>query len=184
MRSFRRGGFSIIEVLIASAILACCAIPILMMMSQSTRKAHFNEYHVSAQVQAHWLADCLQTLDYQDLLHRASTSSQTAAGLRGLDDDQLKAVGVPMPSLEAQLAPAIARETAHAGFLNHAVGRWAWFKRQAFFREVEPGLGQLVVYIDWRLPNEPASTRHFYVYRRLIARPEVSMMTNATIESS
>lgn len=183
MRRRRTEGFSIVEVLIASAILAFCAVPILVMMSQSTRKAHFNEYHTSAQVQAHWIADCLQTLDYQDLLHRAKASSITAAGLKGLDDDLLRSVGVPVPSLEAQMAPAIARETGHAAFLQYAVDRWKWFTRRAFFREVEPGLGQLVVYIDWRLPNEPETMRHFYVYRRLLARPEVSMMTNAPIEA-
>lgn len=183
MRHRPRSGFSIIEVLIASAILAFCAVPILMMMSQSTRKAHFNEYHVSAQVQAHWIADCLQTLDYQDLLRRAQKASETAAGLKGLNDDQLKSVGVPLPALETQMAPYIAKETLHAPFLEHAVARSKWFGRKAFFREVEPGLGQLVVYLDWRLPNEPPTMRHFYVYRRLLARPEVSMMSNETIEA-
>lgn len=181
-RTRHRRGVSLVEVLVAVAILAFCAVPILTMLGGEQKKAEFNEAHQSAQTQARWSADALQSLDYAHLLAMAAGGGAAPADVPGLGAEGLRELPPARPPLGVLLAPSIAADPAAAPYLNHAAERETFFKKRSFFGEVAPGLGRLVVLVTWSLPGE--KTAHHVVYERLIMRPETSMDCHATIEKS
>jgi len=184
MRRRPARGTSIAEVLVAVSILAYCAIPVVTMLTMEHGKAHFNEFRLNARSQARWSSSALETLDFAHLLALAETSVEDAGGIPGLFDPDLKLVPDLAPPLETELAPYIRKEPGSRAFLEHAVGRDRLFTRRCYFKELAPGLGCIVVHLSWKRPGGRTNDVSYYVHRRLVVRPELSLTTNAKIKTS
>ncbi len=173
-------GMAAVEVLIAMAILALCAIPIMNLIGGEQRQSAFNEFHMLGWSEGCRKAAILRSLDFEHLVALAQASTESAAGVPGIDDKRLRALPPLTPSLGKILTAEAAIDPTHAKLLEHAVGREGFFISQSYFGQIAPGLGLIAVRVTWRLPGKSGPRSQQSVYRRLIARPEISWRCDDT----
>ena len=141
----RRRGTSLVEVLIALAILTFAFVPVVQMTTSTTRQSAFSEFHIFWQARAGRILEKFGQYEYPYLL-----KWRRADGT------------LPVEFTE----PALPVE--YSRMLDH----WAEACR---FEEVEPGLGKLTVTIRWSFPTDrppPGGERaHELVMSRLVSRP-------------
>ena len=146
-RARRRVGFSALEVLFAAAAVGVVAVPLLLMLQTGARTAHLDEFHVLARRRATVLFAAFEAAPYLDVRELARSGP---------------AAGRLHPALEPsaqELPPELLPSACGANETKKIAAR-------AFFRELEPGFGELAVLMTW---DDPAGKqrREFFESRFL-----------------
>jgi len=147
-------GVSLIEVVIALAILGAALLPLVTMYQQQHRVAHVNEFHFVARCRAERMLTALQGLEYATLAALAGRGTVPS----DMPTDRRPAGGRPLPD---SLLPAavelwdLAGPAASADAVELQADRQRCFRSAAFFVDVEPGLlARIVVVVSWKVPGE------------------------------
>jgi len=169
----RARAFTLVELLVAAAIVTAAMIPLVAMFSQQNIQAHFTEQHMLARYRARRMADTYASLEYQTVLGLAARSGDGATAPDGVPADARS-----LPSLLPPMAAALSDVTglqelpAH---LRHLTDKLDLQHEAAFLTGPEPGLARLDVVVTWKLPTDPPNRKpHTLVYSRILTRAEAS----------
>lgn len=155
-----RRGVSAIELVIASALLAAVAVPVLALLSSGHTTAALDELQVVARRRARRAAALLEGTRYDRLLAAATGGPPPVAHPRLAPGS--REVFLPLPADGTDVTLDNLPDEA----LQVYVARVGSMPVQAFVEELEPGLARLAVLASWKEPNSQ-SPRHLVVVRLL-----------------
>lgn len=158
----RRGAVTLVEVLVAFAILGMAILPLLRSGSSVHKRSYFNEYHTIATVRARTLIGLVSQIDF-DVLDRYAVSKGPAG----------TAVGVPLETiLETGWSVQLFADPVAGA---HHVGKLKLFEHDVTWTHEEDDLARVEVRVRWRLPGEESKPAHEVKIARLFSRPEGSI---------
>lgn len=155
MKHLKNPGFTILEILIALAILVICFIPVSSLLRRSSTQTAFNDYYVVAHIRATRILDIFSSHSYEEL---TAMNLQASSG-------NLVNVGNNEPALP----PEYLAKLAPGGYAE-----------VFYFVPVVDGLGKLEVEIRWRFDGVG---EEFKTYRleKLIQRRDHSLYTEVPL---
>ena len=149
MRSKLRAGFTIIEILIALAILVICFIPVSTLLRTSSTQTAFNDYYVVAHIRATRILDIFSSYSFDEL---TAMNSEATHG-------HLVQVGANEPALPPEYE------------IKLAEGSYA---EKFYFTPIEAGLGKLEVVIRWRFRGAGEEFKS-YKLEKLVHKRDLSL---------
>lgn len=151
-------GFSLIEVIIAFALIAVLACPLALSFITQERHLNFCATRVHARLRALRLADTIETMDYDEL--RSHLAGSFSASIPS-----------PLPSFAEE-----ARQTAQE--LKTKLMPMPKFTEAIIYEEVLPGLGRLTITLQWK--DKGGKLRKLKIQRTL-SRSDVSIYQRHSI---
>lgn len=142
--------FSLIEIIVALAILSFCLIPVIVMLQAGTVRSSFNEYQIFVQIRAERIRQIFLSFPYQELLRYSMAPDNP----------------IPIPENEPPMPPEYAAKLDENGYIE------SWF-----FTEDKPGIGTLEISIDWRFTGSHETWRNFTL-KSIICDPKISLLQN------
>jgi len=155
MRKESKNGFTLVEIMIALAILVICFIPVSTLLRTSTIQSAFNDYYVLAHIRATRILDVFSSHSYAELI---DLNNQAKTG-------NLVSVGDNEPALPPEYLSRLAPEG---------------YREAYYFVPVQPGLGKLEVVIQWRFPG-PNKEWKEYKLEKLVHQRDLSLFTEAPL---
>ena len=165
-------GFTLVELLIAAAIVTAAMIPLVALYSQQNMQAHFTEQHMMARYRAQRLADEYDSLEYATIKALAEQTKELGAYPKGISPEA-KLLPSPLKPLEQELKE-LSGLTDLPEDLVHCRDKMSLQQEAVYFHELEPGLGRLEIAIAWRLPTDKQRKTRIFNYYRLITKMDVS----------
>ncbi len=155
----RQDAFSLVEAVVAIAVIAFALIPVVGMFSQENQVAHFTEYHLVARCRAAELLDGASAYGYDKI--KELDSGGNLANL--------------VPSFEVQTL-SLTGKSALPKSWQRRKGMERLFTEELTFEELDGrGLGRLVALVSWRVPNESANVKaHSIRVLRYVSREDIS----------
>lgn len=165
MTGRRRGGFSLLEALLAMAILAGALVPLLRSFMVQSRVAAVSELHLLAGARAHRILEAYAALGYDTLQAQAGGDSGTLPPVLAPVQDELLDL-----ARDYELPPHLAR-------LLSTMDR---FTEVSTFEELDPdGLARIVTLVSWEAPGAAGSRRSLRQVL-VVARGLVAMRARPT----
>ena len=155
MKRVHNPGFTLVEIIIALAILILCFIPVSTLLSSGTIQSSFNDYYVFAHLRATRILDVFSSYSYAELIQ--------------LEQQPRTGNLVPVGTKEPALPPEYLMRLAPEGY------RETWY-----FPVVEPGLGRLEVIIQWRFPG-PNKEWKEYKLEKLVHQRDLSFYAEESL---
>ena len=178
----KREAFSFVEVMMAILIIAFGLGPIILFYQQETRVVHFNEYHLLARYRGRKVLATMAALDYVTIKSLVGKASYPLIGVKNIPAN-LHALPTLVASPRYEL-PVIVDEIELPKHLEHFRDKLAFFQEALYWQEEKPGeLAKLIVFISWRMPNEPSFHRaHIYRQVKFVSRKEISLFARPKLE--
>lgn len=143
-----RRGFSAIELLICSAILAAAFLPVYTSVQGSQTSAYLNELNVLGRRRAYRILNYVRSQNYGVLQNQAQGDAPPS-GIRGLPEEG-REIAVLLPTGEQE-----AEDEAAPGpnMLVSYAKRVDSMRYKCFFHELSPGLARISVVVRWTDPT-------------------------------
>ena len=169
----RKRAFTLVELLIAAAIVSAAMIPLVALYSQQNIQAHFTEQHMLARYRAQRLADEYEALEYATIKALAKKSEDLGTAPKGVSPEA-RLLPSPLKPLGEELKEL-------SGFsklpedLKHARDKMKLQQEAVYFVELEPGLGRLEIAVAWRLPTDKQDRKpRIFNYYRILTQQDRS----------
>ncbi len=147
----RRLGFSAIELLVSSAIVAGAFLPIYSLMQTNQKVAYLSEYHLVARRQCFRALALVETLPYRILKSRATGGGPPASASTVAPEALEIPLTLPTAAQEGQLF-----QTPGAMLKVYGLRRKG-MTVQVFFQELTPGFAKVSAVAHWTDPTSKSA---------------------------